>query len=125
MKKYLVVAGLLLLFSSCYNDKYDRLYPMVVNPCDTTTITYAKDIQPIIAANCFKPGSGCHDVAGTSGINFETSITSLQGYAASGVLLGDINWHTGYNPMPKGGAKMSDCEINKITRWVHLGAPNN
>lgn len=127
MKKLMIIAAVLLAVSGCYNDKYDKLYPVVATTCDTTTITYSHDIAPIIASNCFSPGNGCHDAAGsgTSGFDYQSSITALQSNAASGLLLADINWEARHNPMPKGNPKLSDCNINKIARWVHQGAPNN
>ncbi len=128
MKKLMIVAGLLLALSSCYNDKYDKLYPAITTTsCDTTTITYAHDIAPIISASCYSPGNGCHDAAGASvsGYDYQTSITAIQNNALSGALLGDINWLPRHNNMPKNGTKLSDCDINKITRWVNLGAQNN
>jgi len=27
--------------------------------------------------------------------------------------------------MPKGGAKLSDCEINQVRNWIQRGAPND
>jgi len=33
--------------------------------------------------------------------------------------------HTGYYPMPKGGNKLSDCEINQVKNWINAGALNN
>jgi hypothetical protein len=128
MKKLIFVAGILLMMGSCYNDKYDKLYPASpVVSCDTTTITYAHDIQPIIVANCYSPGNGCHDAlgSGASGYDYATSIGPLQTNANDGTLLGDINWLPRHNQMPKNGNKLSDCDINKITRWVNLGAKND
>ncbi len=130
MKRLIILAVLFLAVSSCYNDKYDKLYP---NPtttvtCDTSAIKYSQDILPIITANCTIAG-GCHDAAGaaTSGFDYSGSVTVLQGNAASGALVTDITWQPtrGHNNMPKNLPKLSDCDINKITRWVNEGAPNN
>ena len=125
-----MVAVLIIAVSSCYNDKYDKLYPnpTVTVTCDTTTITYSHDVLPIITANCAIAG-GCHDAAGaaTSGYDYSGSITVLQGNATSGALVTDINWAPtrGHNNMPKNLPQLSSCDINKITRWVNQGAPNN
>lgn len=127
MRKILLPVVLVVILGSCYNDKYDKLYPATTTTCDTTTITYSHDIAPIITTNCLSPGNGCHDVTGSgvSGYDYVTSIVPLQTNALDGTLLGDINWEARHNPMPKNAAKLSDCDINKITRWVHDGAPNN
>ena len=130
MKKLLLATGLVLLIAGCYNDKYDKLYPnppVTVNPCDTTgIITYSNDIKPIISANCYNPGNGCHDAVGSavSGYNYEDS-TVLQTNALSGLVVPDINFTPtkGHNTMPKNGTQLPACNINKITRWVNEGAP--
>jgi hypothetical protein len=127
MKKIIAVACLAVILGSCYNDKADKLYPAPVTTCDTTTISYSHDIAPIVIASCYSPGNGCHDAAGaaTSGFDYQSSVTAIQSNALSGTLLGDINWLPRHNNMPKNGSKLSDCEINKMTRWVNEGAPNN
>jgi hypothetical protein len=129
MKKLVIIAGVILLFGSCYNDKYEELYP---NPtavtCDTTMVTYAADVAPIIVAKCNIAG-GCHDAVGAavSGYDF-TEYAGLHAIATPEILLGDINWaptSSAYSNMPKDHPKLPQCEIDKITRWVHLGALNN
>jgi hypothetical protein len=122
-------AFLLITFSGCYNDKYDKLYPssLGTTTCDTSgTITYSGDIKPIIEANCYSPGNGCHDATGSavSQYDYETSITALQTNAQTGLLLNSINWQN-VPSMPKNGNKLPSCDIDKITRWVDEGAPNN
>lgn len=128
MKKIWLAAVLLLALGGCYNDKYDKLYPApAVVTCDTTGITYSADIKPIIIANCYSPGNGCHDAAGSaaSGYNFESTILPLQGTGVNNRLVGSINGHTGFSAMPKGRPKLSDCDIAKITIWVNMGVPDN
>ena len=133
MKKLLTVFVLIIFLDGCYNDKYDKLYtlpPATTTTCDTSgTLSYANDIEPIIASNCFSPGNGCHDATGSSvsGYNYQTSIISLQSNAQNGSLLSDINFMPtrGHNSMPLNGAQLSTCDIDKITRWANEGAPNN
>ncbi len=120
-----VATLLLLVMAGCYNDKADQLYVApLTNTCDTSAVSYAKDIAPIFTTSCNIAG-GCHDVAGkaTSGYDF-TTYAGIQPIA-SALLLNDINWATGYNAMPKNLAKLSSCSINKITAWVNKGAKNN
>ena len=129
MKKLTILAaGLLLFLGSCYNDKYDKLYPAVAtNTCDTATVTFAQDILPILNASCNISG-GCHDAAGmaTSGYNF-TTYDGIQSQATTDILINDINGtpSSRHNAMPKNLPKISDCDINKMTRWVNQGAQNN
>ncbi|MBX2906430.1 MAG: hypothetical protein KF744_10360 [Taibaiella sp.] len=110
------------IVAGCYNDKYDKLYPTGTVACDTSTITYASDIQPIFNAKCNT--AGCHDATASGGYTLTTHAGS-QVAVNSGKLLGSVTWTTGFSAMPKNLPKLSDCEINKITRWINQGAPNN
>ena len=127
MKKLMIVAGVVLLFGSCYNDKYDKLYPAPSVTCDTTTITFTHDIMPILQANCNVAG-GCHDADGAlvSGYDF-TSYDGFHGSATTSVLINDINGTptAGHTAMPKSLPKMAQCDIDKMTRWVNQGSQNN
>lgn len=126
--KTLAAVVLVIFAGSCYNDKRDRLYPDVKPPvttCDTTTVTFAHDIMPILQASCNISG-GCHDAAGfaTSGFNFTTH-AGIYNAAINGLIVSDINWEPGHNPMPKNLPKLPQCDIDKITRWVNQGAQDN
>ncbi len=45
--------------------------------------------------------------------------------AQSEKLYGTISHASGYSPMPKGGAKLSNCQIATIKKWVDTGMLNN
>ena len=131
MKKIILAATALVIFAGCYNDKYDKLYPLpttTTTTCDTTTITYTHDILPIITASCYNTSTGgCHGTGTTSGYDY-TTFSVLQNNALSGWVVQDINFAAtgrGHNNMPLNGSKLSACDINKITRWVNQGALNN
>ncbi len=131
MKKLLPVAAMLVLLGSCYNDKADKLYPAssATNTCDTTTIKYSTDIQPIINQYCAI--NGCHNTSGdaTTGNRDYTIFATVQSEATQSLILNDINGNPGQirgqNSMPLNLPALSSCDINKITRWVNEGAPNN
>ncbi len=127
MKKLMMVAGLVLVLGSCYNDKYDKLYPVPPVICDTNNVSYTTVIVPILNASCNVSG-GCHDAAGaaTSGYDF-TTYAGLRFQALNGSVVSDITGAptTGHNTMPKNLPKMSQCNINKMTAWVNQGAQNN
>ena len=129
MKKIILAVALLIVVAGCYNDKYDKLYPAIsTTVCDTTSITYTHDVQPIIASSCYSQGNGCHDAAGSSTSGYDyTNFATFQGNALSGWIVSDINFTPthGHNNMPKNCSQLSSCDINKITRWVNEGAPNN
>lgn len=123
MKKLIVMAGALVVMAGCYNDKYDNLYPTGAVVCDTTTVTYAATVKPIIDAKCATVG--CHDAA-TAGGGYDFSThTGTAASVTAGKLLGTVNWTPGFSAMPKNLPKLSSCEINRITRWVNQGALNN
>ena len=130
MKKLIVIAGLLLFISSCYNDKYNKLYPPATTAvtCDTTAVSFQKDIQPIIASYCSIPG-GCHDATGSniSGYNF-TIYVGIARVANHSMLIDDLNQMPStstYHAMPLNLPQIPACDINKFTAWVNQGALNN
>ena len=97
----------------------------VVIPCDASaqTATYAAVISPIFDANCRE----CHasNVAATlGGGNDFGDYKSIKRYPAAG-LLGSIEQAPGYDAMPKGGAKISVCDIERIKAWMAAGEPEN
>lgn len=89
--------------------------------CDTSSFTFAAKIRPIFQTNCV----GCHSGASASGgIDF-TTYEGIRNMAQNGRLWGAINHHAGFSPMPKGGRKLSDCDISLIGGWIRSGTPNN
>jgi len=89
--------------------------------CDTSLFTYSGVVQAILALHC----TGCHNnTIQNGGVNLST-YNGVQTVVLNGKLAGSINWSTGFVPMPKGGQKLSDCNIEQITKWINAGAPNN
>ena len=109
------------LLSGCYYDVEEELYPANDNSCDTADVTYSLTVKPIINDNCIV----CHSQASQQGSVVLETYNDIQVYASSGQLLGAIKHQPGYSPMPQGGAKLSDCNILKIEKWVLSGIPNN
>lgn len=101
-------------FDSCYYDKSEELYGKV--SCDTTAVTYASNIAPIINRDC----AGCHSPS--AGISLY-DYTSVKNYMTSNlpVLMGSVKQDGTASNMPKGGSKISACEINKLEAWVNQG----
>jgi hypothetical protein len=123
MKRILGIVILILLIGSCYYDKEEILYPVDLNSCDTSNVTYAGSISPILLQYC----TMCH------GSNFATSgggvnlndYANVKTYVDNGKFIGTIKHDTGFSPMPKGGGKISDCNITIIEKWINSGSPNN
>jgi len=120
--KRIIAAACLLVLAGCYNDKQDKLYPTGTTVCDTTNITFGKDVLPILTKNCIT--SGCHDVTASSGYDLR-SFEGAYAAVANEQLIKSITHDPGLTPMPQNMPKLSDCDINKIIRWVNLGAQNN
>lgn len=108
--------------SSCYKDKAEILYPSV-GTCDTANSKYGANVSPILMANCAT--SGCHTTSAMAGGYAYQSHSETLVSVNNGKLIASINHKSGASQMPKGGSKLSDCDINKIQAWINRGALNN
>ncbi|MBL0357794.1 MAG: hypothetical protein IPP72_13315 [Chitinophagaceae bacterium] len=89
--------------------------------CDSSQFTYAAKVKPILQTNCL----GCHSgVAASGGYIPLDTYDGVKEQALFGTLYISIN-HTGTYPMPKNGAKLSDCKIAVVRKWIESGAPDN
>ncbi len=90
--------------------------------CDTTAVSYSRDIVPILTDKC----TGCH---GTNSINGNPPVkldtyTNVLTEVNNGRFLGSITGAPNYVKMPPSGS-LSQCELDKIKKWINNGAPNN
>jgi hypothetical protein len=113
------------VFSGCYYDNEEYLYPETAN-CVTENMSFAADVWPVINASC----TGCHGGASPSGnIALENHADVAAAAAISpgsyGSLYGVISHASGNSPMPKGSNKLSDCTIARIKAWIDQGAADN
>lgn len=89
--------------------------------CNTENVTFSGYVQPFLQTRCV----GCHNGnVSNGGINLSTH-AGVQAAAGSGRLLGAIRHEAGFTPMPQGGQKLDQCDIDKIAAWVTAGALNN
>lgn len=89
--------------------------------CDSNNSSYSLGIKPMIDQYC----KGCHNNATLSGgYSFETH-AGLKAAATNGRLSGAIKQQAGFSAMPKGGNKLSDCQIKQFEKWIAAGAPQN
>ncbi|HEX8329562.1 MAG TPA: cytochrome c [Hymenobacter sp.] len=123
----LASAALLGVSAGCTYSNGDSADPdeATPQPCGITAqnVTYSGVISPIFDANC----RGCHgsNVASTrGGGNDFSTYQSIERYPMA-TLLGTIEHAPSYSPMPKGRAKLSDCDIERIKAWIAAGKPNN
>jgi hypothetical protein len=109
-----------IILTGCYYDKAEELYG--AGTCDVTTVNYSTTVSGLL--NNYGCVS-CHSGSAPSGnINLQ-NFTGVKTVAQNGKLFGAINHSPGFSPMPKGGGKMSACEISKIKAWIDAGAVNN
>jgi hypothetical protein len=122
---FFLLSGLIVLLalSTCYYDSEEYLYPSLNDPCDTTQITYSLSVKPILQNNCYS----CHsNSTSSSGNNIR-----LEDYpdvvirVNDGSLMGAMSHTGGFSPMPKDAAKLEDCLINVVQKWIDSGSPNN
>ncbi len=106
--------------TGCSQDKEDELTSCNTDP---SNVQYASAITGILSRNgCY----GCHSGSGTLGGRIVLdNYAGVKIVADNGKLVGSINHAPGFSPMPKGSAKISNCDISKIQAWVAAGAPNN
>lgn len=118
-----VATAVIIFAGGCYYDKRDLVYPSSSgSSCDTSNVTYSLTIKSILGSNCYSCHSGSASAGG--GIALD-NYNSMQPYIKNGQLVRDIAQTSGSNPMPKGGAKLDNCSINKVIAWINKGAPNN
>lgn len=115
-----MVALLLLTLSGCYYDNEEELYQYYyqANACDTTNVSFAADIFPIIQGNCAT--AGCH-VAGGGGPGIFSNYAGIMDKVNNGSFENRVLIQ---RDMPPSGA-LTDCQINLLQAWLRAGTPNN
>ncbi len=109
------------MLSSCYYDKADIVYP-TAGACDTTAATFSAKVLPLMNTSC----NMCHGGTASAGAGIKLdTYTGVKAQLTAGRLLGSIQHQSGFSAMPKGGTKLSDCNIAIIKAWVNAGALNN
>lgn len=128
MKKIIiaiVAIVFVITFYACYYDKKDVLYPTNTSTgavCDTSgTVSYSQKVVPILQQACY----GCHSVNSPSGNIAMSTYATDKVIAQNGKLYGSIAYLSGFSAMPKGGNKLTDCQIATIKKWIDAGMPNN
>lgn len=89
--------------------------------CDTSSVTYSGVIRTLIQTKC----QGCHTGSGAGGGWDLSTYQGVATVALNGKLMGSVQHLAGFSAMPKGGAKLPDCDIAKFRIWVSAGYPNN
>lgn len=111
---FLIIA--IFLNTSCEFKNEEELYG---NVCDTLNVNYGK-VKNIFNNNC----SSCHNSGATSKepIRLDT-YENVKKSVNTGLLIKAITHSSDITPMPYGGNKLDECDINKIRAWVNDGMP--
>lgn len=119
---FLTLASTLLIFSSCKNENVESISKAVTSTtCDTSAVRFTTVIKPILQANCNR----CHDNSNASRLGSGIKLEDYADVVAERnniIRVIDLPSNNA-SLMPKGGPKMSSCEITKIKAWVSAGAP--
>ncbi|MEO7767098.1 MAG: hypothetical protein ABIS01_06715 [Ferruginibacter sp.] len=92
--------------------------------CDDNRFTYTSAIAPLIINKCINCHSGVN-VINTGGNIRLGNYNQVKIFAGTGQIISAIT-HTGLPEtfMPRGGNKLSDCEIDQFKNWIANGYPN-
>ncbi len=107
--------GIIVLLSGCYYDNEEELYP--TNFCETTNVSYAGMIKPLLQARCAQPG--CH-VTGAQSPDL-TSDANIKSIADAGTLKARVIDRIPPAMPPSG--PLPNCEMQQIQAWLDAGAP--
>jgi mono/diheme cytochrome c family protein len=118
-----LLIGTMVFISSCYYDKADLLYGGNTGPCTDSagTVSYAQKVVPLLQQYCYS----CHTGSFPSGNQLMGTFAADKAMALNGMLYGTIAHASGYSPMPQGMAKMTNCQIAVIKKWIDTGTLNN
>ena len=125
MKKLFFAIGMIVLMGSCYNDKFDKLYPAVtttVDLCDTVTnpAKFSTSVNNILTSKCAI--NGCHNTTTReSGYAFTTHTADSS--AKARIMLRAFSTSA---PMPPTTSpQLNECEKKQLYYWLNHGALNN
>lgn len=109
--------GLSLIQMGCYKDNKESMFP-TTGICDTTNVSWGKDIQAIVNTSCAI--SGCHNAAASGGYN-------LSNYAGVKTMVDNNRFIAVIESgsMPKNASKLDNCTISKVRSWISKGALQN
>jgi hypothetical protein len=111
----------LLSLNACTFDNEETLFKDLVCPEINEPVTYSGFVKPLLEKRCVS----CHSSALASGsVNVE-NYEKLIAHIENNSFLGAIRHSPGFTPMPKGEAKLSDCDIKKLESWINAGYAEN
>ncbi len=121
--RIVIISILALLFTSaCYYDNEEDLFPTLSGGCDTSLISYAVDVQPVLETHCYD----CHSSLNAASLGSNIKLEDFSDVASqSSMILSTIKHESGVSPMPKGSSQLIKCTRMKIEAWVNQGKLEN
>lgn len=127
MKKSLIIILLLVCITGWYSCTKDTAAVQVAAACDTTQVTYSKNIAPIVAKYCTNNGA-CHNPAtglgsgfGINAVDFTTYYAVKNADADTTSSTSIVCWMkagcSGFETMPKGGRPLARAYIDTFLMW--------
>lgn len=112
--------GFVMFASSCANFNGPAEGRQTAVLCDTTNVSYARQVLPILQQNCLS----CHsNAARQAGVTLE-GYTNVRFYANNTLLVGSTSREATFISMPPSGP-IPACDMKLIRAWVNQGAQNN
>lgn len=126
IKKHFFWMGLPILLiafsmSGCYYDNVDELYPNT--NCDTTDVSYAQQIRPLLDQNC--SFSGCHGGPSPAALLDLNEYSEVKKIADNGQFESRINREVSDAQLMPPAGKLGPCQIETIEAWIGQGALEN
>jgi len=120
MKIHLLLLSLLITVIFSCTKVIDDPIVTPTNPC--STVTYKKDITPIINQTCAI--KSCH-VSGTGERDYIT-YAGLKNDATNGKFKKEVLTNKSMPPRNSSGpTSLTAAQLEKFTCWINAGAPNN
>lgn len=118
MKQSTLLIGILLTIGvySCKKEQNPTTFD-----CSGYSPTYTSEIKSILDTHC--AFSGCHNASSKADGKDYSTYAAAKSNAAGNNFLGSIQHLSGYDPMPRNAAKLSDSQIRALSCWKQNGLP--
>jgi hypothetical protein len=113
-----LVVALSLSFIACEKDEEEAFASF---DCSGENPTYTSSVKSLLDNRCAT--SGCHSSSTKAGGIDLSNYMAAETESERARFLGAVNQLSSYEPMPRGGAKLSDDNIKTLTCWVDNGSP--
>lgn len=121
MKACFILLSFVVLLFSCSKDAQSPVFSKP-SGCDSTTMRYSSDIEPIVNANC--SFGGCHCPGGEGSFDY----TTYEGFAArirAGRVLDRLALPVDDPQHMPEHYELNPCDLYKLRIWIAQGYPNN